>query len=52
MLQFVLIQSKSWTTTWDPLSYFTALKQFKVRHKLVSSKNITSSLAWASPHLS
>lgn len=50
MLQFVLVQSKAWMITWDSVSYFTVLKQLKVRLELVSSKNITSSLAWDSPH--
>ena len=50
MLQFVLVQSKAWMITWDSVSYFTVLKRLKVRLELVSSKNITSSLAWDSPH--
>lgn len=50
MLQFVLVQSKAWTITWDSVSYFTVLKRLKVRLELVSSKNITSYLAWDYPH--
>lgn len=50
MLQFVLVQSKAWMITWDSVSYFTVLKRLKVRLELVSSKNITSYLAWDYPH--